>query len=545
MMRAVPIPPPFRGQFDRLPLAVVESPYAEVVENWNMVDGVARVRNGDAVFYSPQNVPTISPATVFSLTAFGDQKLFATRLNSGVGQPFQIVEWWDITNPSAPVSVYLVPTSGGSETLVTTLTFNKTIIYMGLSQLKPSAYGVQQYNATSGWGPNSYTWPANFDPYGGCVYRSRAYFIDTRTTTRYCYSNVEAIAGALTAVDLASVISRPGDLLGIRPLSQVEGRQSELLLAFIFSSGEVLIYSGTHPNAPDWTIVDRFFISRPIGYNAFCEIGGDVLVATQTEIVSLRALFSMGWREASDRAITANIRNRWAQIMESIRIADSPFSSPVYLVRVRLTYDEQRDRLIVALPVDIRRDGTLNDKAARFLIYDYSTQSWVEHCARVFDATFPVVANGFVNTATMWRGSYLYGGVGGVYQKEGRTDYVDDVGNTTTPETRPIAYDMTTAPIPTNKFGVNKLQGIDAILAADDLSTVQVQVIADLGAKVSAQQSLTGPDGVVTRTTANVGIEGSFVQVRFAGEMPAAANDVGLEVYAMNILSEQGRGRIR
>lgn len=118
------------------------------------------------------------------------------------------------------------------------------------------------------------------------TYNERAYFV-RRDSFKYYYGAVDAITGTLTEIDLASQFTIPSTLLFGTSWSYNQGVTTEHYCVFVSAAGEVLIYAGNYPDAPNWQIIGRTQIAEPLGKNSFIKIGGDVLVYTKAGIAKL------------------------------------------------------------------------------------------------------------------------------------------------------------------------------------------------------------------------------------------------------------------
>lgn len=124
-----------------------------------------------------------------------------------------------------------------------------------------------------------------------CVFKNRVYFAVKNSMT-VKYSGSQAIAGNLTDLDLGSMFKLGGRIVNIANWTQDAGLGMDDLLCIFTSEGEVAVYSGTSPEATDWNLKGIFRISKPIGINCTCQIGGDLVVITQGGYFPLSAVLS-------------------------------------------------------------------------------------------------------------------------------------------------------------------------------------------------------------------------------------------------------------
>lgn len=113
-----------------------------------------------------------------------------------------------------------------------------------------------------------------------CAFKNRMYFAVKNTLT-VKYADSQAIAGDLTELNLGSLFKFGGSIVAIADWTQDAGAGMDDLLCIFTSEGEVAVFSGTSPEADDWAMTGVFHISKPIGINCTCKIGGDLAVITQ------------------------------------------------------------------------------------------------------------------------------------------------------------------------------------------------------------------------------------------------------------------------
>lgn len=493
------------------------------MQNFNNMRGVAKLRQGNKNYASK----AVASDFALNIAAYGTSDLFVLMDTATV------LTWYRIT-ANTFTSVY-APVGSGGDDEIHTLYFNGYLYYFGEASLSAGGtLGPVYYNGTA-WGVAAYTWPASFNPFGGCVHKNRAYFIG-RQSAAYAYSGIDSISGATTKVDLASVISESAHLYIIRSLSTSGTATPQNLAAFLFSNGDVLVYSGAYPDSSDWGLTSRFKISKPIYNNSFADAKGDSFIFTNSEILSLRNLFVNGYAEEKRSGIGASIKNRWTQIHDALE-ADSPTN----LKYIKGIYDEDMDRLIISLPFWVDPVTSAVDTTKPFqLIYDFTLEGWYEYVQ-----TGVLVS--FVTSITRFgMSSYFltaYSGRTQVMQLEGKTNWLDDAIDTS--GTVGITYKLRSAPHPISKFGVIQASGLEAIIKTDLWSTLNVKLIADLGVTESGSQKISdsGAPSTISKPLFNEGISGNTIQYEMSGT--SASSSVGLELYATNLWVTKSEGLAR
>jgi len=118
------------------------------------------------------------------------------------------------------------------------------------------------------------------DLIGVKAFKSRLYFIE-KDTSSFWYGGVDAVSGTLTEFDLSFIQKHGGTLETIATLTRDGGAGADDFIAFIMTSGEVLVYQGSDPgNATDWALVGSYKIGVPLGRRSAIELAGDVVVMT-------------------------------------------------------------------------------------------------------------------------------------------------------------------------------------------------------------------------------------------------------------------------
>lgn len=197
--------------------------------------------------------------------------------------------------------------------------FNKYIFMVMFQSYGTVAYGSYKYDGTT-WSATGYT-GATWRQF--CPHRGRMYAIGDSSGLNLYYGGVNAVTGAMTLFDAASVLNRGGYLIGCISLSRETTAGDKSQLAVLSSEGEVLIYDGDYPGAANWVLVRRLEIPKPttFGYtngtggqvfDAWCNVGDDAWVMTSEGPVSLKGALS-GNRFVLETKVTDEIASKWNQ----------------------------------------------------------------------------------------------------------------------------------------------------------------------------------------------------------------------------------------
>ncbi len=510
--QVVALPPPYKGQYDRIPVVSIQDPgYCESLTNFNSYSGKLSLRNGDAYYCKP--IADHFASTTICLANYNNLTQIAVTVRGGTGT--STIEWWNVSTSTPSLMHSDTGPDPGAAGTMTTLEFGNCIFFLAYYMNGVNAY---RYDGTS-WTTGSFTGPVR--PTLGCSHRNRVYLAEDGTS-QVRYGNVDAIAGSTTSVDFKTVTSRGGHIIAILSLSISDSNSASNLLALIFSSGEILAYDGSYPGSSDWRLVGRFQIPTPLGYKATIAFDGDILVQTQAGIVSLKDLFTKGSKVARRESITAPIANRWRQIIKTLQGYNGPG-----------IYDPTNDRLIISFPRYATRAGTI-DIVPFFLIYDIARESWLEHRGTVAYGSYQL--NHF-NYAVYYALQY---GTASIFKKEARADFLDGMTDGST--TSGFVYNLRSVPLPISKSGVNKFAGIELITKGDFYGHTSFSIISDLERTTSGNLTLPSlPTTTVQKPFLSMGAEGTYIQWALDNNgSRTGGSTYGCEIYGINAVFETG-----
>lgn len=130
------------------------------------------------------------------------------------------------------------------------------------------------------------------DMWGCNTYKGRVYYWK-KNDDSFWYAAAGAYQGPLAEFPLDTQLSRGGYLVSMVSMTMDSGAGADDLAAFIFSTGEVLIYQGDDPaTASSWALVGKYLIPIPLGIRANIRIGADAIVMTRRGYVSLNAIMA-------------------------------------------------------------------------------------------------------------------------------------------------------------------------------------------------------------------------------------------------------------
>lgn len=510
-MDPIPMPAPYGGMNQLVPVIALQSPECENLLNFNATEQGVILRNGNSKF------KTITAASRYLQTfaAYGDSKLFAAFNNALLAAARY--EVYNVATGALVATAAEITPPTTNLLLITSTVFNKYLFVF----TNDGGTVHLAYDATAGtWGAGGYT-GTGLVPVAGDVYKNRQYIIQYEDSS-YWYSGLNAISGALTKVDLSSVISEAAMLYAITPVTLADNVSAEILQAFVFSSGEVLFYAGSYPNAADWRLVGRASMGRPFYYTSKIEYQGDCLILCRNAIVSLRDLFLKGSQAALGLNVNSKIKKSWQS-----KVADADQSS------VTGVYDKTNDRIVIS----VTKVGTDNNY---FFIFNNQLQSWYLHNTSPFESSGltvgPIVA--YSNSIFFGMSGLPVGGVSVIWKKEGSSNFYDR--NYTDTANVGYGYEVLSAPLANGRAYVQKSEGMDVILKSDLYAETSYYFIRDFGVLTTAAQLIPDQGVTLQKPFINMGIEGSYIQYKISGTTPTTAKTVGLQLYGTNIWLEQG-----
>lgn len=219
---------------------------------------------------------------------------FCTGLTGSVGFIREYINGVTLKMVVAAGSILYEVTANGSATALSSGYSNTDWMAakMGSTLVMVNGAEMVQYNGSAtGGSAGAYTGDIStpgVDSMDGIhLHGSRLYFWDS-TTGDFFYGTTNAVQGAFAKFALSNVSTTGGNILMMQTISRDGGNGADDFAAFLLSTGEVLVYQGTNPaSAATFALVGRYFIPPPVGKRSAARLGGDVLVLTQNDIISL------------------------------------------------------------------------------------------------------------------------------------------------------------------------------------------------------------------------------------------------------------------
>jgi hypothetical protein len=142
-------------------------------------------------------------------------------------------------------------------------------------------------------------------------YRRRLFFIQGGSMNAW-YLDLDSVAGLLNPIPLSGSFTKGGALLFGCAWSVSAGDGIDDKCVFVTTEGEIAVFTGTNPSDPNnWRQQGRYQMSRPMGKNAWLNIGGDVLIITVDGIVPISQVLVKDIAALEFSAITQAIHPLW------------------------------------------------------------------------------------------------------------------------------------------------------------------------------------------------------------------------------------------
>lgn len=484
----------------------MESIYSPWLLNVDCYPGKVAVRNG----YVIHSTVVSSPGFIKSIGTWGAKAvsgtydLFALAYDNGATK--DIV--YDVTT-STPAST--IATTSGASTKIYPFYFSKRLAFISDS---PADLPIYDGTTWTTWGFTLSGSP--FSTWSGVFYKGRAYCLSGSTLV---FSDPKAVSGAMTSRDFYEYLENGTVLTWGGSISSPGERANEQLFVFGNAAGEVLVYSGTYPDAPDWELIAKFKVSPALGYNSFLSINYDIYIFTETGVVSVRELLSSGDKDLFNNQVSANVNDYWTSLIKQL---NSNFWNGSQ-IDVSSCYWPERNQLLVLIPGSLDNDGTYNSSVATMAVFHTISKGWSFH-------TLSNVSTARLGGLTYFNGNiYFY--TQNVVMKSSLTGYKDEAYNSAGNYSS-YSYEIQGAYTDLGSSIKNKkVVGVQPIIKTDFAgSSVTMKVAADMGRKVSDASSVELVSGY-SAPYYSVGVDGTFVQYRMLGTSDTASS-TGLELFA-------------
>ncbi len=145
-------------------------------------------------------------------------------------------------------------------------------------------------------------------PIGVNAFKNRTYFWDDNSQSIW-YSAANALGGNCTEFALSHTDAFGGNILEMITWTRDGGAGPDDFAVFLMTSGHAIVYQGTYPGATaDWAIVGVYDIGEPLSIRGSVKFGGDVLIITEYDYVSLQAALQGVEAQIAESKISGALR---------------------------------------------------------------------------------------------------------------------------------------------------------------------------------------------------------------------------------------------
>lgn len=271
------VPAPVGGWNARDSVDAMAQLDAVVLDNWFPTTGKVTVRKG----YSQHATGLGGPVETLAELHAGTVRKLVAAANGNL---------WDATSPGAASSIG----SGYTNDRWQWANFNGKIFLVNGADTPKDWDGTTLSNT-------AWTGPTLTELSGVNVFKNRLFFWKASSQS-FWYAGINAVNGALTEFPLSRVAAFGGNLVAMVTWTIDSGSGLDDLAVFVMSSGDVVVYEGTDPgSASAWSLVGVYRISAPLGVRGFVNVGGDIMIMTLDDYVSLSKVLREGRIGASSK----------------------------------------------------------------------------------------------------------------------------------------------------------------------------------------------------------------------------------------------------
>lgn len=294
------LPAPLAGWNARDNVTAMEPMYAVAMENIFPEEGWIRRRSGWESF----NSGSASNGNFNSLFELARGNTTSTLIGlTTTGRMYA-----GITSGALPAATSTA--LGGAE--ATAVNVNQRLVMA----FDDNTTAVQDWDGTT-LTATSLTGPTSTAMAHVSIHKNRTYLVEWNSL-KFWYSGVDAYAGAYTAYDLQYIAKRGGFLLATSTMTLDGGDGVDDYFVAITSQGQAVVYQGSNPgDATNWALKGIYDIPKPIGRRCTVKYGGDLLVITETGVVSMLGLFAEGGRFRGQADFTNIVGPAWRELVTS------------------------------------------------------------------------------------------------------------------------------------------------------------------------------------------------------------------------------------
>ena len=344
------------------------------------------------------------------------------------------------------------------------------------------------------------------------------------------YGDVGAITFTAGTLAIDELFEEGTSVAFISTMSSPLNTPKEQYLAIASNAGEVLVFAGDFPDAPNWEIVAKIKGARiaevgsTFGSNLSLQYNGDVYYITRNGLASVQRLMQYGADDLENTMISYPIQDYWTRLF-----AELP---DFYIARASVAFWPEQNKIYVLVPGFLDVDGNYSDfqNASTMFVYNVISKGWGIHKVTTVDSTY----GAFCLT---YHDNNIYYCAGDRVVKVDVDAFADeDLSDGST-----AAYDVQLYSAHTN-FGDDrkrkKIIGFDAIVKTDfGTGKLGMEAASDFGRKKSDNTSYAAFQDGYSNPFFRTGISGNYLQYRWEGTSDTASTD-GFELLSMGVAIE-------
>lgn len=218
------------------------------------------------------------------------------------------------------------------------------------------------------------------------LFKNRIWLIPNATLKAW-YLPINSIGGAATALDMSSIAQDGGYLMAAATWTLDAGYGMDDYLAFITSTGEVIVWRLTDPTTPSGiALIGVYSVGAPIGRRCMLKYGGDLLIITQDGLVPMAS------------ALQSSRLNPRVSLTDKIQFAMSNAIS-IYgsTFGWQLCYFPKENQLYVNVPVSV---GSQQQYVMNTITKSWCNfTGWAANCFEIYNDNIYFGGNTYVGKA--------------------------------------------------------------------------------------------------------------------------------------------------
>jgi len=305
---------------------------------------------------------------MFAVTSAGD--IYDVTAAGAVGAPV-------VTGLTNGIWEYINITTAGGSFLMAVNGVDDALLYDGTTWSNPTITGVTDNNLSN-----------------ITLFKNRIWFIEQYTLKAW-YLPTSSIGGAAQSTDLSSLCRFGGHLVDLDTWTIDAGYGVDDNLAFITSTGEVIVYRGTDPaSAATWSLIGVWKLGSPISSRAMLKWGGDLLILTYDGLMPMAA--SLQSSRLDPRVALSD------KIQGAITAATTQYGGSHSDVGWQVVYAAKYNAVWINVPV---ADGQQEQYVMNTITKSWSQfTGWASYCWEIYEDNPYFGSDGYVGHA--WDDSY-------------------------------------------------------------------------------------------------------------------------------------------